>query len=70
MTDQPVTNIVDAIINLIETDKKLALFELQFCDTTEKCIEWKRKYLGKDSVVNQVLRGMNDKPVSGKFEEV
>jgi hypothetical protein len=51
--------------DIIENNKRIALSELELCDTLEKCYEWKKKYLGKKSVINQILQS-----VSGKFEEL
>ena len=53
---QEVLQMCKPIIDIILADRKQAIYELQFCDTVEKCNEWKRKYLGKDSVTSQVLR--------------
>ena len=49
----------------IEANKQEAMVELELCDTLEKCNDWKRKYLGKDSLIARVLKGL-----SGKFTEV
>ena len=68
MTDQSIKNdpLCKAIINLIEADKKLALFELQFCDDMEKCNAWKKKFLGKDSVTGKVIKWLG----SGNNEDL
>jgi len=50
--------------DLIEVNKKEAMIEIESCDTVEKCYDWKRKYLGKDSMIGQVLKGLHDRSTS------
>ena len=48
------------IIDLVEADVKQAMIDIEFCTDMEKCNEWKRKYLGKDSVIGQVLKSLSE----------
>ena len=51
---------VKLILDLLEQTKKQFFVELELCKTIEDCYALKLKYLGKNSVVNQILRKLGE----------
>jgi hypothetical protein len=63
MENQP-AEVLQRFRNIIDENTSQAMYEIELCDTVEKCIEWKRKYLGKDSLIQQILKGLYDRPTT------
>lgn len=60
MTDQPVTNIVDLLKIVFDTQKKLFELDLEQCKTVDDCKRLKEKYMGSDSFIDKMFKSMKE----------